>query len=201
MNNTTLTVAEIKELAEFAGFRLVNDPIPEDELEMEIVVARCPAQGVKDDDGKIYHHRLMAYYEDLPEEGVFPLGASLEKPHEWPDQFGITAIWTERLRQIGVEGWTSAHDDAHTKGELAMAAVCYAALAAFTQCRHLEGKPSEMFPPKTDSVWWPWAEEWWKPSDDPIRNLEKAGALLAAEIDRLKRRAARAGQTVQTTGQ
>lgn len=25
---------------------------------------------------------------------------------------------------------------------------------------------------------------WWKPSRDPIRDLEKAGALIAAEIDR-----------------
>lgn len=31
----------------------------------------------------------------------------------------------------------------------------------------------------------PWDAEWWKPSADPIRNLEKAGALLAAGIDRL----------------
>jgi hypothetical protein len=28
---------------------------------------------------------------------------------------------------------------------------------------------------------------WWKPSTDPIRNLERAGALIAAEIDRLER--------------
>lgn len=30
-------------------------------------------------------------------------------------------------------------------------------------------------------------EKWWKPSDDPIRNLVKVSALIAAEIDRLKR--------------
>lgn len=34
---------------------------------------------------------------------------------------------------------------------------------------------------------WPWDEEWWKPSEDPVRNLVKAGALIAAEIDRLQR--------------
>lgn len=32
---------------------------------------------------------------------------------------------------------------------------------------------------------WPWREESFKPSDDQIRNLTKAGALIAAEIDRL----------------
>ena len=37
--------------------------------------------------------------------------------------------------------------------------------------------------------YWPWDMKWWKPSDeDPIRNLVKAGALIAAEIDRLQRR-------------
>jgi len=36
-------------------------------------------------------------------------------------------------------------------------------------------------------VTWPWEREAWKPSEDPIRNLVKAGALIAAEIDRLQR--------------
>lgn len=34
---------------------------------------------------------------------------------------------------------------------------------------------------------WPWEDAAWKPVDDPIRNLVKAGALIAAEIDRLLR--------------
>lgn len=34
---------------------------------------------------------------------------------------------------------------------------------------------------------WPWDVSWWKPSADPERNLVKAGALIAAEIDRLHR--------------
>jgi len=34
---------------------------------------------------------------------------------------------------------------------------------------------------------WPWDEEWWKPDNDAVRNLAKAGALIAAEIDRLQR--------------
>lgn len=41
-------------------------------------------------------------------------------------------------------------------------------------------------PVHSSSPDWPWDEEWWKPSLDPIRNLEKAGALIAAEIDRLE---------------
>lgn len=35
---------------------------------------------------------------------------------------------------------------------------------------------------------WPWDKEWWKPSKDQVRNLVKAGALIAAEIDRLQRK-------------
>lgn len=34
---------------------------------------------------------------------------------------------------------------------------------------------------------WPFNRKEWKPSSDPIRNLVKAGALIAAEIDRLHR--------------
>jgi ribosomal protein S14 len=34
---------------------------------------------------------------------------------------------------------------------------------------------------------WPWDMDWWKPSNG-IQNLVKAGALIAAEIDSLKRK-------------
>lgn len=36
---------------------------------------------------------------------------------------------------------------------------------------------------------WPWRDEDWKPSNDRVANLVKAGALIAAEIDRLQRSA------------
>ena len=33
---------------------------------------------------------------------------------------------------------------------------------------------------------WPWEETWWKPaSNNRIKDLVRAGALIAAEIDRL----------------
>ena len=34
---------------------------------------------------------------------------------------------------------------------------------------------------------WPFEDAAWKPSHDPVKNLVKAGALIAAEIDRLQR--------------
>ncbi len=40
-------------------------------------------------------------------------------------------------------------------------------------------------PPSSMSGEWPWPEPW-APSNDPIRNLVQAGALIAAEIDRLQ---------------
>lgn len=92
---------------------------------------------------------------------------------------GAWDIARERRRQIEVEGWSEANDDDHLEGELATAARCYLQVAEM-QAKH--GR--EAIPVHYE---WPWTRVWWKPSDDPIRNLEKAGALMAAEIDRLKR--------------
>lgn len=97
---------------------------------------------------------------------------------------GAERIARERARQIEAEGWTPEHDDQHEPGQLVDAAACYALQHATYQDRP--------WMPDPEYGWqaprlWPWAPSWWKPSDDPIRNLEKAGALVAAEIDRLQR--------------
>lgn len=81
---------------------------------------------------------------------------------------GVSLIAAERQRQISVEGWTPEHDDAHAHAEMANAAACYA-WAVRTQAW---GGTVRQTPPP---IHWPWADEWWKPSPDPIRNLEKAG--------------------------
>lgn len=88
---------------------------------------------------------------------------------------GITLIAYERQRQIAQEGWSLSHDDAHTTGQLISAAAAY-------QIHSLLGLYADDPP-----LMWPWDKSWWKPSEDPIRNLVKAGALIAAEIDRLQR--------------
>jgi hypothetical protein len=94
---------------------------------------------------------------------------------------GVELIQEERQRQIEVEGWTAEHDAQHVDGELAKAAACYTLRA---QKNNAHG----------ESPWgWPWDDEWWKPSPDPVRNLAKAGALIAAEIDRLNRMAGAGG--------
>lgn len=96
---------------------------------------------------------------------------------------GAFLIAAERQRQITREGWTPEHDDSHDGGELVAAAVAYAQEA---QNRMAEGdiwpRHTKEHPPGL----WPF-NDGWNPSDDPIRNLTKAGALIAAEIDRLCR--------------
>ena len=98
---------------------------------------------------------------------------------------GIELIAEERERQISKEGWTPEHDDEHTENQLANAAATY---AMDSDCRealtNLIGDFKLLGVPPT----WPWDEEWYKPTpDDRIKELVKAGALIAAEIDRLQR--------------
>lgn len=99
------------------------------------------------------------------------------EPH---DTSGCILISNERNRQFGQEGWTTEHDDEHSAGQMADAARAYIVAAL----RAERGTPQSHLPPPPP---WPWDTQWWKPSDDPIRNLVKAGALIAAEIDRLHR--------------
>ena len=94
---------------------------------------------------------------------------------------GIELITEERARQISREGWTALHDAVHTRGELSKAAACYATCAA-GQVQYGFATMAQT-PPLAG---WPWERDWWKPADDPIRTLTKAGALIAAEIDRLQ---------------
>lgn len=72
----TLTIEEIRDLAEFVGLQLAEREIPADELETEIVIADCPEKGVHDEEQptKTLHCRHIAYIEEYPDEGVCPLG-------------------------------------------------------------------------------------------------------------------------------
>lgn len=117
------------------------------------------------------------------------------------ERHGVDLIANERARQIMQEGWTDAHDDSHTDGSLAVAAACY----AWPPPRPLSVK-----------LMWPWGRRSWKPAiplpepaecncrsvgecehrgevtpgavrEARIKDLVRAGALIAAEIDRLQR--------------
>lgn len=91
---------------------------------------------------------------------------------EW---YGIKAIAEERKKQRLT--YHEDHDDDHKDGEIANAAACYALSPSFREKYMKDGVP-EM---------WPFEKESWKPGDR-IKELSKAGALIAAEIEREFRR-------------
>jgi hypothetical protein len=104
---------------------------------------------------------------------------------------GIERIAAERRRQVEELGWTPEHDDEHNAGQLAMAAACYAAPERI-YIRQTSANGETFADP------WPWEKQWdarphngnviAEPTDEQtIRLLVKAGALIAAEIDRLER--------------
>jgi len=106
---------------------------------------------------------------------------------------GAMLIFKERLRQIDSEGWSADHDDEHFGGALALAAASYALppgrlfmeIEAPYGSRHLSWDDLARI--------WPFDNSWDKrpqegcTNEERIRGLVKAGALVAAEIDRLQR--------------
>lgn len=111
---------------------------------------------------------------------------------------GAARIGAERARQLHVKRWSKTHDDDHTDHSLALAACAYAAPERLYRLHPFSGPDAYSF---VDA--WPksWAPEYdhreregsrlldadETPIDRRIRALEKAGALIAAEIDRLLR--------------
>lgn len=114
---------------------------------------------------------------DVNEESASPATKGTGDDPEHQHENGASLIAIERRRQVEVEGWGAGHDKEHGGDELVMAAVAYA-LPYFYKGRE---------------DFWPWDESYWKPvetgpnqpRENRIRELVKAGALIAAEIDRL----------------
>lgn len=106
---------------------------------------------------------------------------------EEADGVGLIAI--ERRRQI--EKWSSAHDDEHVNGELRDAGIAYAMVC---DDRAADSAPGV----------WPFEPATFKPHEtDNIENLVRAGAFIAAEIDRFLRsrdRLIEAGKRVAGNG-
>lgn len=95
---------------------------------------------------------------------------------------GIDLIAAERARQIEVEGYDAAHDRDHAHA-LTRAAACYT-LFEDDREEYLGDwfSRAQGYPP----VLWPWAHNYFKPTpDNRVRELTKAGALIAAAIDSL----------------
>lgn len=86
---------------------------------------------------------------------------------------GVAQILRERRRQIAVEGHTRNNDHVYQDNELTRAAFCYLLSS-------LGNTSAQTSPPGR----WPWPREAWKPKNKRA-DLVRAGALIAAEIDRM----------------
>jgi hypothetical protein len=120
---------------------------------------------------------------------------------------GAELIAIERQRQIKKEGWTAKHDDEHDDGSLALAAICYASPLPLYVC-DIDHRATVRFVDPWPNSWdssWDKRSQYGNADDidsgiaDPdsytpeqrIDLLVKAGALIAAEIGRQLRAAAR----------
>ncbi|MCX2931375.1 hypothetical protein ORI20_13910 [Mycobacterium sp. CVI_P3] len=92
---------------------------------------------------------------------------------------GLIAIYTERARQISVEGYTREHDAEHGPVVLINAALAYT-VQAQDIISEAEGHGVGADGPDT---YWPWDPAGFKDTDDEIASLTKAGALIAAALD------------------
>ena len=109
---------------------------------------------------------------------------------------GVELIAEERQRQIEVEGWNNLHDSDHDNMQLSGAAACYVANAINKDYGEEKSRfevyvseSNKMFFGEERGGWqdgWPWEGKWDKrKKHDCIRSLVIAGALIAAELDRL----------------
>jgi hypothetical protein len=95
----------------------------------------------------------------------------------------VADVVAERMRQIQEKGWTPEHDDEHDPGELSAAGAAYALAAADALHPASQGDGDFASVPPTC---WCWDLGWWKPGP-PRRMLEKAAALILAEIEKFDR--------------
>ena len=111
---------------------------------------------------------------------------------------GIQLIDQERQRQINNDGWTFKHDDKHTDGSLALAAALYATpqklyikdMRNRSHVIKLGDSGARIEVPCTEKLYHdPWPDGWVdkRKKHNRMRCLVIAGALIAAEIDRLER--------------
>lgn len=143
------------------------DPMPKHEVELCAALNEIELL-------KVALHNAQAEIEELRGQQTYT-ATRIEPPT------GVELIAKERARQISQEGWTPEHDDKYESGQLAKAAACYSIPNVL-----------EYLPSGGMSLLmriWPGKMQNWKPTpNNRIRELTKAGALIAAEIDRLLRK-------------
>jgi len=108
-----------------------------------------------------------------------------DREYRRPRKIEGIELFSLELERVRAKGRTVAHDRQYVLGELAFAGASYAqvegAQAKVVTQSGKEPNVEIMGPLKI----WPWAQQHWKPSNSRLRNIVRAGALLAAEADRL----------------
>ena len=143
---------------------------------------------------------IAKIYTDFPEKFGIPRQSGLvdlpgrivfESEYRNPEGIrgieGFSHLWLLwRFDVPEKEGFTAEHDAKHLCSELTDAAVMYA-MRGYWKKRI---DPMIVGTDEMPGLMWPFGIEFFKPSNEPwpenrIKDLVKAGALIAAEIDRL----------------
>lgn len=120
---------------------------------------------------EVMRHQLAAAAEEFT---TFPSpGVECPGPQGDPVLRGADLIAAERRRQIDDEGYDDEHDARHVPSQLVDAAMAY--IYAYLDQRD------------SARMYWPWGIDHFKPRDQ-VSNLTRAGALIAAAIDRQHQR-------------
>lgn len=107
--------------------------------------------------------------------------ATNEDTAEFLQGYALRAVIAERIEQIQKHGHTLSSDIVCDQAELALAAKAYLDTAI-----DLALRPDIIRRPGDVPESWPWAPGFWKEpfSHQRLKALEKAAALILAEIDR-----------------
>lgn len=127
---------------------------------------------------------LEAWGDENPDDADYYSWSNRACEEGWfdPDDYspGAIAILKERDRQETDEGWSPEHDDAHDQCELSLAGAVYALSGSADSALFNDLRIRAV------QELWPFLNHWFKPTGGR-EDLVKAGALIAAEIDRLDR--------------
>lgn len=105
------------------------------------------------------------------------------QPCEHHPSLGVLLISAERTRQVKEEGYTPERDAQFTDGSLAQAAAYYCAVCGVASVPNHEDEDLKMSPLYP----WRWCTRGQKREGETMptdKDLIKAGALIAAELDR-----------------
>ena len=103
--------------------------------------------------------------------------------------YGLGVVQHERVRQVVEHGWDPENDDKYQNGELILYARYW--MSAPWEASWRAGVPHTLratTDPKYHINGTPWDDRWFKYDErTPEERLARAGALICAEIDRIKR--------------